>query len=143
VLIRVVMSTVLPSRTLDGFPGVTCLRQQLDPIAVAAITGGLLQLPRPLGKRINQCLFTFCGELAMKRCFGGAILIAVGMILGGVLSSHDKIAVATAAQGAREDAGDAEALDLLRAIKTQVKEVNEVLHSGKLTVVVAINPDAS
>jgi hypothetical protein len=95
-----------------------------------------------LGKRINQCIFTFCGELAMKNRFGGAMLIAVGMVLGGAMSSYDRITVATAAPESRQDGSDAEALDLLRAIKTQTKEVNEILHSGKLQVVVAINPDA-
>jgi hypothetical protein len=77
----------------------------------------------------------------MKSCLGAAMLIAVGMVLGGALSSHDRITVATAAQGSREDGSDAEALDLLRTIKTQTKEVNELLHSGKLRVVVVINPD--
>ena len=80
----------------------------------------------------------------MNSRFGGAMLVAVGMVLGAALSSYDRITVATAApesQESREDGSGTEVLDQLRTIKTQVKEINDVLHSGNLRVVVVINPE--
>lgn len=80
----------------------------------------------------------------MKSRFGGAMLVAVGMVLGGALSSYDRITVATAApesQQSTDDGSDTDALNQLRTIKTQVKEINAILHSGNLRVVVVINPE--
>jgi hypothetical protein len=75
----------------------------------------------------------------MKSRLTGAILLAIGMVLGGVIGSYDRMAVATASQDIREDGADVSAQ--LQAIKTQVTEINTLLHSGTLRVVVVINPD--
>jgi len=78
----------------------------------------------------------------MSRRFGWAMLVAAGMVLGGALTSHERIHVASA-RGAATDDQDLELADQVKEIKTQVKEINKFLHSGTLRVVVVINPDGA
>jgi hypothetical protein len=77
----------------------------------------------------------------MSRRFGWAMLVAAGMVLGGALGSYEKIHAAPARDAAADDQ-DADLAEQLREVKTEVKEINKLLHSGTLRVVVVINPDA-
>jgi hypothetical protein len=77
----------------------------------------------------------------MSRRFGWAMLVAAGMVFGGALGSYEK-SHAAPAQDAAADDQDANLADQLREVKTEVKEINKLLHSGTLRVVVVINPDA-
>jgi hypothetical protein len=81
------------------------------------------------------------GEKAMSRHFGWAMLIAAGMVLGGVLGSYER-SHAAPARDAAADEQDVDLADQVREIKNEVKEINKLLQSGKLRVVVVINPDA-
>jgi hypothetical protein len=80
------------------------------------------------------------GGVAMSRRFGWSLLVVAGMVLGCALGSYERTHVATAA-----DSDDQVALlvDQLKEIKTQVKDINSLLHNGRVKVVVLINPDAS
>ncbi len=77
----------------------------------------------------------------MSRRFGWAMLVATGMVLGGALGSHERIHAAPARDTAADDQ-DMEIADQLKECRTQLKEINKLLQSGTLRVVVAINPDA-
>jgi len=77
----------------------------------------------------------------MSRHFGWAMLIAAGMVLGGVLGSYER-SHAAPARDAAADEQDVDLADQVREIKNEVKEINKLLQSGKLRVVVVINPDA-
>jgi hypothetical protein len=76
----------------------------------------------------------------MKRRFGWAMLVAVGMVFGCALGSYESGHAAPPARDAEEQVTDV--ADQLKDIKTQVKEINTLLHSGTLRVVVVINPGA-
>ena len=77
----------------------------------------------------------------MNRRFGWAMLVAAGMVLGCALSSYEKTSAAPSAeQNVEEQSGDV--ANQLRDIRNYVKEINTLLHSGSVKVVVLINPDA-
>jgi hypothetical protein len=61
--------------------------------------------------------------------------------LGGAWGSHEKIHAAPAQDAAADDQ-DVPLADQVREIKDQVKEINKLLQSGRLRVIVVINPDA-
>ena len=77
----------------------------------------------------------------MNRRFGWTLLVAVGMILGYALNSHERAQTVHAAPKASAKNQDGDLADQIGEIKTQVKEINTLLHSGTLKVVVVINPD--
>jgi len=79
----------------------------------------------------------------MSRRFCWAMLVAAGMVLGCALIGYG------GTDGPQPPTGDvaaddqtAEIAEQLNEIKTQVKQINAILRSGTLTVVVAINPEA-
>ncbi len=78
----------------------------------------------------------------MNRRFGWALLVAVGMVLGYVLNSLDGTGTVLTPQRAHAREQNGDLADQIGEIKTQVKEINTLLKSGKLRVVVAINPEA-
>ena len=78
----------------------------------------------------------------MGRRFGWAMLVAAGIVFGGALGSYEKIHAAPARDAAADDQDTTELADQVREIKNEVKEINKLLHSGTLRVVVVINPDA-
>ena len=79
----------------------------------------------------------------MSRRFCWAMLVAAGTVLGCALIGYGRTdAAPPPAPDVAADEQTAEIADQLKDIKTQVKEINTLLHSGTLTVVVAINPDA-
>ena len=80
----------------------------------------------------------------MNRRFCWAMLVAAGTVLGCALMDYGRTDAAPPppAPDVAADEQTAEIADQLKEIKTQVKEINTLLHSGTLTVVVAINPDA-
>ncbi len=77
----------------------------------------------------------------MGRCFGWALLVATGIAIGAALGPREN--TRAAAPSGRELSADeqgANMADQLKDIRTQVKEINTLLHSGTLKVVVVINP---
>ena len=80
----------------------------------------------------------------MNRRFGWAMLLVVGVLVGFASSSYQQSdagpPMVVAADS--DDADDAKAVEQLKEIKTQLKEINALLRSGTLRVVVVINPDA-
>jgi hypothetical protein len=78
----------------------------------------------------------------MSRRFGWALLLAVGIVLGWSLGGYQCSVAAPAADDAAAEEQAKDVAEQLRSIRTQVKEINALLQSGKLMVVVAINPDA-
>lgn len=77
----------------------------------------------------------------MSRRFGWAMLAAAGIVLGGAWGSYEKTHAAPA-NDAAADEQDTNLADEVREVKNEVKEINKLLHSGTLRVVVVINPDA-
>ena len=78
----------------------------------------------------------------MKRRIGWAGLVAVGMVLGSVLGSYEGTrAAAPAAREVVTEEPDTDMVEQLKDIKAQVKDINALLHSGTLKVIVVINPD--
>jgi hypothetical protein len=69
------------------------------------------------------------------------MLVAAGMVFGGAWGSYEKLHAAPA-RDAADDQDATELADQVRTIKTEVREINKLLHSGTLRVVVVINPDA-
>jgi hypothetical protein len=79
----------------------------------------------------------------MKRQFFWAIVIAGSALFGGVLATHQPSRAGTPAAAETEQQDEnANLADQLREIKSQVKEINTLLHSGTLRVVVVMNPPA-
>jgi hypothetical protein len=72
----------------------------------------------------------------MNRYFGGAMLVAIGIILGSAMSFSDRREVVA------EEPGTSVA-DQLSDIRTQVKEINTQLRSGTVKVIVVLNPDSN
>jgi hypothetical protein len=78
----------------------------------------------------------------MSRRFCWAMLVAAGTVLGCALIGYGRTdAAPPSTPDTVADDQTAEIASQLQDIKTQVKEINTLLHSGTLTVVVAINPD--
>jgi hypothetical protein len=78
----------------------------------------------------------------MSRRLGWALLVAIGMMLGYTLNSHEPTGAILATPKANAQELDAKLADQIGEIKTQVKEINTLLKSGTLRVVVVINPDS-
>jgi hypothetical protein len=78
----------------------------------------------------------------MNRRFGGALLVAVGMVLGAALGPFERTHAAPA-DDQDTIAVDGSVADQLKDIRTCVKDINTLLHSGSVRVVVLINPDAT
>jgi hypothetical protein len=86
----------------------------------------------------------------MNHRFGWAALVAVGMLAGFALSSYQRgdmgpraaVAAEPEAQAEAENPHDADVLSELKEIKTQLKEINTLLHTGSIKTIVLINPDA-
>jgi hypothetical protein len=79
--------------------------------------------------------------MSMSRRFGWAMLVAAGIVLGGAWGSYEKTHAAPAQDAATDDQ-DVPLADQVREIKNEVKEINKLLQSGRLRVIVVINPDA-
>jgi hypothetical protein len=76
----------------------------------------------------------------MKRHFFWALLAAC-TLFGGVLATRQPSrAQSSAAAEADDQDKSAELADEVRELKSQVKEINTLLHSGTLRVVVVMNP---
>ena len=79
----------------------------------------------------------------MNRRFGFAVLAVAGILVGFAAGTYQKteaqapVIAAAATLEARDDS-----LDELKEIKTQLKEINTLLHSGTIKVVVVLNPDS-
>ncbi len=79
----------------------------------------------------------------MSRRFGWAMLVAAGMVFGGALGSYERIHAAPARdRDAAVDDQDTDLVDQMREVKNELKDINKLLHSGTLRVMVVINPDA-
>jgi hypothetical protein len=77
----------------------------------------------------------------MSRHFGCAMLIAVGMVLGWALGSYQGTPAIAAAQDVQaEEDVNREIVEELKEIRTQVKQINTLLQSGRLRVIDVINP---
>jgi hypothetical protein len=75
----------------------------------------------------------------MNRCLGWAMLLLAGMAIGYTFGSHDPVAMAQPGGG---DDPAAEIVAELKEIKSEAKEINLLLHSGKMRVIVPIYPDS-
>ena len=79
----------------------------------------------------------------MIRRFGWVLLVGAGVVLGGVLNLHQGTDAGAVAASADDDTrAGAESLQQLKEINTQLKEINSLLHTGLVKVVVVLNPDA-
>jgi len=85
----------------------------------------------------------------MNRRFGWAAVVAAGMLLGFVSSSHQKTSADPPAAASAEaetqeaqEAQEAEAIEQLKEINAQLKEISTMLRTGSARVTVVINPDA-
>lgn len=80
----------------------------------------------------------------MNRRIACILLVVAGMALGYGLRSYETItSPALAAQTSDADEINADILDEVKEIKTQVKELNTFLQSGKMRVIAPIYPDSS
>ncbi len=77
----------------------------------------------------------------MSRRLVGAMLVTAGIVFGMTLDRCATPEVAQAATRAESAEGPDDVAAELKVIKTQVKEINKLLQSGTLRVVVVINPD--
>ena len=77
----------------------------------------------------------------MKRHFFWAMVIGGSALFGGVLATHQASRAGTPAAAETGDQEEnTDLVDQVRELKTQVKEINTLLHSGTLRVVVVMNP---
>jgi hypothetical protein len=77
----------------------------------------------------------------MKRRFGWAVLVVVGMMVGYALHSLEPAGnPLTPSEACAADPG-ADLIKQIGEIKTQVKDINTFLKSGNLRVTVIINPE--
>jgi hypothetical protein len=80
--------------------------------------------------------------MAMYRRFAWAALVAAGVLTGFMLSAYQKTAAEPPAPAvANADEPEARAVVELKEIKCQLKEINTLLHTGMVKVVVILNPD--
>ena len=78
----------------------------------------------------------------MKRRFGWAMLVAAGIVFACAINRYESMCAAAAAESdAVAEAPDTKVVDQLKDIRTQLKEINTLLHSGTVKVVVVLNPD--
>ncbi len=79
----------------------------------------------------------------MNRCFGWSMLVAVGIVLGCVLSSYEGIPAAVAAEDDESSQiDDQKVLDQLKDIRAELKAIHKHLRTGTLKVAVIMTPDA-
>ncbi len=78
----------------------------------------------------------------MRRPFGWILPVAFGMMLGLAINSIERTTGVSTTPTAQAQSIDDDLNEQVKEIKKQVKEINNFLQSGKLQVVVAINPDA-
>jgi hypothetical protein len=79
----------------------------------------------------------------MNRRFCWAMLVAAATVLGcALMGSARTDAAPPPPTDAAADDQTADIADQLKDIKAQVRDINALLHSGNLTVIVAINPEA-
>lgn len=82
----------------------------------------------------------------MKRCLGWSLILAIGILLGGALNSHQATNAEPPADKATTDAdtaaANADALAELKEIKSQLKDINSFLRTGVVRVFVNMNPPA-
>ena len=77
----------------------------------------------------------------MNRRFGWAILVAIGILLGYASNPYQRTSAGPVAEPtADSDPQQAEILDQLKDIKTELKELNAMLRTGEARVTVVINP---
>jgi hypothetical protein len=70
------------------------------------------------------------------------LLVAAGVLLGFTLSSYQRTdAGPPASAAANVEDQDTQAVEQLKEIKVQLKEINTLLHKGMVKVVVVLNPD--
>jgi hypothetical protein len=70
----------------------------------------------------------------MNRCFGWAILVALGMVLGFALGSYQRpMAVAQATADAASDS-DADVMEQLKEMNVHLKRIDNVLNTGTVKV---------
>jgi hypothetical protein len=80
--------------------------------------------------------------MTMSRRFCWAMLAAAGIVLGCALNSYERISAAPPeAPDAPTQDQVADLIDHLKDIRTQVKEINALLHTGNVKVVLMINSD--
>lgn len=78
----------------------------------------------------------------MNRRFAWAMLVAAGILLGFVLSSYQRTDAGPSASAAvNAEDQETQAIEQLKEIKVQLKEINTLLHTGTVKVIVVINPD--
>jgi hypothetical protein len=77
----------------------------------------------------------------MSRRFGWAMLVAVGVVLGCALSSYQRTSAAPPPRDRGAEEQDLDVAGQLKDIRTNLKEINTLLHSGTVKVVVVMNPD--
>jgi hypothetical protein len=82
------------------------------------------------------------GDKTTNRRLAWAILIAIGVLVGFASSSYQRSDAGSPAAAEAEDPPDTEAVAELKEIKTQLKEINTLLHTGAVKVIVLVNPDA-
>jgi hypothetical protein len=78
----------------------------------------------------------------MSRRFGLAVLVAASMMIGYALNSPQHSTPMEFAPKANAADGDVNVAGQLDEIKVQVSEINRLLKSGTLKVVVVINPES-
>jgi hypothetical protein len=86
--------------------------------------------------------------MAMSRRLGWAVLVGAGVLLGCLLSSYSITGAASAdlsldnsGEQQTEPVDPRETVGQLRELNAQMKELRTLLCSGKVRVVVVINPD--
>lgn len=78
----------------------------------------------------------------MKRHFFWAVVISSALFCG-VLATHQPSRAGTSPAAETEESDkNADLADQVREIKSQVKEINTLLRSGTLRVIVVMNPPA-
>jgi len=71
----------------------------------------------------------------MSRCFGWAMLVAIGMVLGGAFGSYQKTAAVAQAPAGAEGDSDADVMKELKEMNVHLKRIDNVLNSGTIKVI--------
>jgi hypothetical protein len=81
----------------------------------------------------------------MIRRFGWVLLVGAGVLLGGTLNPYQNTDAAppppAGASSEEETKGRAESVHQLKEINAQLKEINVLLRTGTVKVIVVLNPD--
>jgi hypothetical protein len=78
----------------------------------------------------------------MNRFSSGALLLAIGMMLGCLMSSLRPTPAAYGAPRGSDGNPNAEVVDQLKALTAEVKNMNGFLQSGRLKTIQVLYPDA-